>query len=81
MPYDTYRRELRAASWTQKLKRKRMIYRDAYYRAAGMMYGSDRYASFLAYMIGAFLLGPRYVFFKLNRQIFSKGSLAVTHNH
>lgn len=81
LPFERYQHQIKTASWTEKLKRKRIIYRDAYYRAAGMMFGSDRYVAFAAYLMAAFLLGPRYVLFKLNHQIFAKGSLAVAHEH
>ena len=40
-----------------------------------MMYGSRRYGAFAACLIAAFLLGPRYVLFKLKRQVLTKGSL------
>ena len=73
--YENYRRQLNAASWQEKLKRKWLIYRDAYYRSAGMMYGSRRYFTFAMHIIIAFVMDPRYVLFKLNRQIFAKGSL------
>ena len=75
LPYESYRRQLRTAPWTDRVKRKWLIYRDAYYRSAGMMYGSRRYPAFVAHMAIAFLMDPRYVLFKLSRQIFTKGSL------
>ena len=59
-----YRAQLAATPWPKKIKRRWIIYRDAYYRAAGMMYGSRRYVRFVLYLALAFLLGPRYVFFK-----------------
>ena len=75
LSYEAYCQQLNSASWTDKIKRKWLIYRDAYYRSAGMMYGSRRYLTFVAYITIAFVMDPRYVLFKLNRQVFAKGSL------
>ena len=72
-----FRQQLASAPWRKRLKRRWIIYRDAYYRAAGLMFGSRRYGWFVAYMVAASVMGPRYVFFKLSRQIFSKGSLTA----
>ncbi len=72
-----FREQLAAAPWRKRLKRRWIIYRDAYYRSAGLMFGSRRYGWFVAYMLAASVMGPRYVFFKLSRQIFSKGSLTA----
>ena len=72
LSYEIYCDQLNSAPWTEKVKRKWLIYRNAYYRTAGMMYGSRRYGKFALYMVAAFLLGPRYVLFKLNHQVFSK---------
>ena len=74
--FENYRRQLNAASRFTKFRRKWLIYRDAYYRSAGMMFGSRRYFTFVKHIIIAFLMDPQYVLFKLNRQIFAKGSLA-----
>lgn len=73
-----YRARLADSPWRDKVKRWWVIYRDAYYRTAGMMYGSRRYGKFLAYLALAFLIAPRYVLFKLNHQIFSKGSFSTS---
>ena len=73
--YESYQRQLKASSWTKRVQRKRIVYRDAYYRSAGMMYGSRRYGAFAAYLTAAFLLGPHYVLFKLKRQVLAKKSL------
>ena len=75
LSYENYCHQLDAAPWIDKVKRKWFIYRDAYYRSAGVMYGSRRYLAFAVHFTIAFLLGPRYVLFKLNHQIFAKGSL------
>ena len=73
---EAYQEQLNSASPWVKLKRKRLMYRNAYYRNAGMMYGSRQYGKFAGYLALAALLAPRYVLFKLNHQIFSKGSFS-----
>lgn len=70
----SYQQRLDAASRWQKIKRKRLLNRNAYYRNAGMMFGSRRYGPFVGYLLLASMLGPGYVFYKLKQQIFSKGS-------
>ena len=67
--FDTYLERLRETPWLERFKRKWMIYRNVYYRTAGLMYGSRRYGQFVRYLLLAILLGPRYVFFKLRHQL------------
>ena len=75
LSFAEFRAKLASAPWYARFRRRWGVYRVAYYRAAGVMYGSRRYGKFLAYLLISFLMDPRYVFFKLRNQIFSQGSL------
>ena len=77
LTFDEYRNALQTIPWWQRLKRKWIIYRNIYYRTAGLMYGNRRYGQFLRYMFLACLLGPHYVFFKLRHQLSLKHHLSL----
>ena len=67
--WDDFLNDFNTKSILEKLNWKRKAYAKNHYRAGGFDYANRKYLSFLLHLIGAFVLQPRYAFFKLKKQI------------